>query len=538
MTTTIDYLITDDRVTIIMDGRFRSFSMSTDQGQTIADLLQAVPQDHEAIREAADIRLFIERKSFGRVAIDTDDIVRLDGEPVDYGVAQTLLHYYGRGADCTAIVKYIERVSLNPSEGIANDLYRFLKQGNLPLTPEGKIRAFKGVREDFLSFHRGSEEVEVLDGDTIEMHVGHIPHVPGTILRMRREDCNLDRSNSCGKGLHACSVEYLKAFYNRAAAYLIVEIDPADVTAIPDHSKDQKLRCHTLAVICQIEQEDIDRFFEDLAVDRRRFESGKQVEESQTTLAEALDPDQAEVARHEFMGAPIQIFGVDVEIPVVAAETAAHTYTPVARSADVVTDPVDHVGDDADTDLPLTDEQQQHYFDLGFAVGKDDGEGDAENGAPCNPLCPDDLQQMPEGEEALEAFMEGYREGYCAAYPPEVEETDDGIIDAAFEEVGLDEGIFDTEAEDVELGEGMKDAISETASGVAEALLEKPQKMGMDDGRAEAQKHIRAGMHPHCAPADHPHFTEFSGDIQRVYAWSFTMGYMGTFAAAHSEEVN
>jgi hypothetical protein len=50
------------------------------------------------------------------------------------------------------------RVSRNPDPTVAEDLYRFMENGNLPLDPEGYVLAFKKVDDEYRSFHAGKGE--------------------------------------------------------------------------------------------------------------------------------------------------------------------------------------------------------------------------------------------------------------------------------------------------------------------------------------------------------------------------------------------
>lgn len=233
--------ITGQNVSVLINKKFRTFPIGSEQGIKLVEALKESPQDVDKICEIADIANYLASKSFGRVIVDDRDQLRLDGRVINYGLAGKLQYFIAEGYDVAPLVAFIERVDMNPNKGIAEDLYAFLTKGNLPITPEGYFHAWKNVRDDFMDHHSGT-----------------VSYKPGETPSMPREQCDENRYQTCSRGLHACSYSYLPTFHGGRGKTVLVLIDPQDVTAIPTDYNQAKLRCCKMVVIDQVEYEKVE----------------------------------------------------------------------------------------------------------------------------------------------------------------------------------------------------------------------------------------------------------------------------------------
>lgn len=264
---TIPYTITETRISVLLDGRYRSLLSKSDQGMKLEGALKEAPQDLDKIRMLVDVPAYIAVHTFGRVIIDDHENVRLDGVKVDYGMIATLKRVVADGFDPTPMVKFIENVALNPDLTIAADLYPFLEKGNHPLTEDGCFLAFKRVDEEWRSFSSGWGEVYYPDSGEWVQETGCIRYPLLGQTRMKREDCDPSQGTACSKGLHVCSFEYLKGFHGGRGKIIIVKINPRDVTAFPSHYE-AKLRCCLVEIVGEIPEADAQEHFQ-RAVDLR-----------------------------------------------------------------------------------------------------------------------------------------------------------------------------------------------------------------------------------------------------------------------------
>lgn len=258
-----------DRISITLDHIQHSYLLNSELGQKL----------YEAIKAKAgveDVRLIvtseawnvaknfqIEGKDF---VLDDRDQLRLNGRVVDFGLTPIIKRMAEAGEDIEPLVNFMERVDKNPNKSVAKDLYRFLAKGGLPITPDGCFHANKRVGADFKSIHSGNEPTWTEVAGLTEQNTGKTHYPIGSVVWMRREDCDEDRSRTCSRGLHACSFDYLQSFSGERI--INVRIDPQDVTAIPNDYNDAKLRCCRMTVLAEIPEDDAKKYFSHV-VDRR-----------------------------------------------------------------------------------------------------------------------------------------------------------------------------------------------------------------------------------------------------------------------------
>lgn len=349
----------DARVSVLINNNWRSLLVNTDQGERLIEMLKQPTQDLDAITELVDVQLWVAKRSQGRVTVDECDRLRLDGKLIDYGLTGRIGAIIEQGMSFEALANFIERLSRNPDETVAEDLYRFMEKGNLPLDPEGYVLAFKKCDDEYNSYFSGAAKVN---------------YAPGSTPSMPREDCDPNRHQTCSRGLHACSYEYLNFWYKRSGRVVIVRIDPEHVTAIPADHNDQKLRCCQMEVLAEIAEEEAEKHF--AKVVDARYPPRKSVVEA------AID-------------AMVEARGDDVD------------------DGEAPQAPADAVNDarEDDDSAPVVVEWSRE----GYKRGYDSGASDFKNGYEFEPSMsgtfPDDLTQ-----EDRPVFCKGFVEGYEVGY--------------------------------------------------------------------------------------------------------------------------
>jgi hypothetical protein len=268
----IAYMIGAGRVNFVLNGRSRSYIVESEQGRQLIELLKQTPQPIDQIGEIAEIVTWVVKLSKGRVSVDDNQQIRLDGRSIDYGLSGRALQIIQQGMSFDSLANFIELLSENPDKSVAEDLYRFMERGALPLDEDGHILAFKKVKDDYMSYFSGAHKVRYMPGDT--------PSMP-------REECDPNRHKTCSRGLHACSMEYLNFWYSQSGKVMIVRINPRDVTAIPADHQDQKLRCCLMEVVGEIPEEDAKTHFPKV-VDNR-YRPAPKPEPTEEQIVEAVE---------------------------------------------------------------------------------------------------------------------------------------------------------------------------------------------------------------------------------------------------------
>jgi hypothetical protein len=152
------------------------------------------------------------------------------------GISKRILSMFEEGFDITPMTNFLENVMLNPSAESRQELFEFLDQNDLPITPDGDFLAYKKVRLDYMDVHSG----------TISNKVGENP-------KMDRVHVDADRRNECSNGLHFCSYTYLSNFSGRRV--MILKINPKNVVSIPNDYNRAKGRCSEYVVVGEVDVE-------------------------------------------------------------------------------------------------------------------------------------------------------------------------------------------------------------------------------------------------------------------------------------------
>ncbi|USN16233.1 hypothetical protein PAPPERLAPAPP_04920 [Brevundimonas phage vB_BpoS-Papperlapapp] len=413
----IAFMIGKERVSFVLNSRHRSYHLKSQQGQDLVALLRAEPQDVERIGELADIITYIAKQSNGRVTVDDCDRLRLDGKLIDYGLSGRMAQVVEAGVPFDALSRFIEKVSENPDKTVAEDLYRFMEKGGIPLTPDGNILVFKKVDPNYYSYASGTTmaRATLADGTVKEM-TGKVLYPLGGYVEMDREDCDPNRQRTCSKGLHGCSPEYLNFWYKQAGIVLIGEVDPKDVTAIPADHNDQKLRCCRMKIVGEIPEDDAKTHFP--SVVERRYETSYPTwdlsDDGRRAGGPALDAEgrtQAWIKRDAVM-----IWGVEG-----ASDDEGSAPTAPADAVN------DRAPAEPEAHTPLqfvaTDEDDNEFDAWGCGEGEGliAGRQDKANGYPAD----DTILSEPRNLDAddLKFYREGYADGYARGYAEPADET-------------------------------------------------------------------------------------------------------------------
>jgi transcriptional regulator with XRE-family HTH domain len=192
--------------------------------------------------DAKALRLFdtaqlIADKSQGRVQVKKDGVY-YNGTKIDNSLTTRILQLIREGKSVSKMLKFMDRLYLNPSQSAIDELYDWLNGCKLPITDDGRFVAYKRVRSDYKDVYSG----------TIDYSVGQI-------VFMKREDVNPNRHETCSRGLHFCSIAYLPSYSGERIMKVVV--DPADVVSIPSDYQYTKGRTWQLEVVEEISNSQI-----------------------------------------------------------------------------------------------------------------------------------------------------------------------------------------------------------------------------------------------------------------------------------------
>lgn len=235
------YIIQGDNVTVVIDNKSHMISKTHISYQKVIDAIKA--NDWELVRSVIDPVKTVIEFGKGNVAIKGDTLF-WKNRVLDTSLSRRIIQMCNEGFSVEPMVLFMENLMENPSNRAVNELYRFLENNNLPITPDGQFLAYKSIRDSYRDVHSNTvlnkpahlftdEDREAIlkpMGKKDEVTVAIDNNV--TVVSTNRNDVDDDMRNHCSYGLHICSREYLESF--GGDRIIIVKVNPRDVVSIPD----------------------------------------------------------------------------------------------------------------------------------------------------------------------------------------------------------------------------------------------------------------------------------------------------------------
>lgn len=217
----VSYLITDNNITVNYDGQTHIVPRT----DSLADrLIKAVKDKNlDDIPNLVSAAKRIENFSNGKFTV-VDGEILVNGIKAPSVLGNKILRFSNEGLPYEPLVKFAENIQRNPSYRSVNELFQFLEKNDHPITEDGKFIAYKRVRENFKDVHSGTFD-----------------NSPGNVVEMPRNQVNEDSNQTCSYGLHVANWDYAVNFY-QGGVMLEVEVDPADVVAVPVDYNQAKMR--------------------------------------------------------------------------------------------------------------------------------------------------------------------------------------------------------------------------------------------------------------------------------------------------------
>jgi hypothetical protein len=236
----VPYTLSAESVTVFVSGKMRTVLSGNKNFEKLREHLRGPEHDATTILTLSDREETI-RQSAGKSVEVINGTVYYKGEELHNALTNKLLNLLDDGFDATPWIKFLEKMMDNPSFRSRNCLYGFLEHFNAPITPEGNFIAFKRVGYNWKDLHTGTMDNSL-----------------GKVVKMDRSKVDDDPQHTCSSGLHVCADEYLKGYAtgenNRT---LVVEVNPANVVAVPYDYNFSKMRVCEYKVLTEIEPKEI-----------------------------------------------------------------------------------------------------------------------------------------------------------------------------------------------------------------------------------------------------------------------------------------
>ena len=226
----------DSSLTLVdTDGTPTTISNDQINYKTVYDAV--LTSDWATVRDNLDEPKAIINATHGNVSIENNKS-KYHGEELHNSVAKKLTDLIAQGmTDVDRWLKFINKLMANPSYNSREQAYNFIAHQGMPLTEDGNIIGYKGVRDDYMDKYSGTFDNSV-----------------GKEHWMQRADVDATPNNGCSSGFHIGSHEYADSWASSDAKLMLVEYSPADIVSVPDEHLHGKLRvcrykvideCHT-----------------------------------------------------------------------------------------------------------------------------------------------------------------------------------------------------------------------------------------------------------------------------------------------------
>jgi hypothetical protein len=226
MSKRVSWAITDQNVTVNYDGETHIIPRS----DALSDrLIKAVRENKlNEIPALVSAAKRIEVFSKGNFVVQ-DGRVMVNGVAAPRVLSDKIIRFSNEGLPFQPLLKFAENLQKNPSFRAVNELFTFLEKNDHPLTENGNFIAFKRVRDTFRDIHSNTMDNSV-----------------GNVVQVERNQVDEDSSRTCSHGLHVANWSYAHTQFASSNpetdVMLEVEVNPADVVAIPADYNNAKMR--------------------------------------------------------------------------------------------------------------------------------------------------------------------------------------------------------------------------------------------------------------------------------------------------------
>lgn len=239
MSKKVNWMITDQNITVNYDGQTHIVPRT----DALADrLIKAVREQRlDEIPMLVSTAKRIETFSQGNFVVQ-DGRILVNGVEAPPVLGNKIVKFSNEGLPYQPLVRFAERLQNNPSFRAVQELFTFLEKNDHPITENGCFIAYKRVRGTFKDIHSNTMDNSV-----------------GQVVTMPRNQVNEDSSQTCSYGLHVANWEYAHTQFASSDPatdiMLEVEVDPADVVAIPVDYNNAKMRVCKYKVLGVVDRE-------------------------------------------------------------------------------------------------------------------------------------------------------------------------------------------------------------------------------------------------------------------------------------------
>jgi len=268
----IPFIKTEKNLTLYCKGVTKIVPIGTPAYVQVTKLIKANAPEKDIIG-ACDLleRVKLKCHESGLFSTDENGDVWVESEKVARTLSDRILDFAEQGLPVEPLVKFWHNCMLNPDPRARTDLFAYMEVNGHPVTEDGCFISYKKVTDDFKD-HRTK---------TFDNRIGK------TVKEDRRLQ-DPDPKNTCSKGLHVASMDYVWGFgsgYN-----ICVKVNPRDVVAIPSDYDQKKMRVCEYTVLSMKDggKEPLDQSL--YGHNRTKVKEAEDVDVADTSLDEVTKP--------------------------------------------------------------------------------------------------------------------------------------------------------------------------------------------------------------------------------------------------------
>ncbi|AWB20639.1 hypothetical protein DA075_06630 [Methylobacterium currus] len=195
--------------------------------------------DIDALIKLADPTVELRAASGERLTFAGREM-RYDGLPLHNLWVDKIIAFKDEGENFDPIFRALEDLQLNPTPAARERLPLFVERSKLGFLPDGRIAAFKGVRDNYNDVHSNT-----------------VNYAVGKTVSMPRHECNANPDQTCTTGLHLGAIDYIRNNgygWGSDRRMLLCAFWPRHVVAVPVDYHGGKMRVEELTVLDEVDR--------------------------------------------------------------------------------------------------------------------------------------------------------------------------------------------------------------------------------------------------------------------------------------------
>jgi len=178
-----------------------------------------------------------------------DGLLYFEDEQVAKDPTNRIVECLQQGFPHQFMMNYLTNLYDNVSERAVQESYKWSSHKGLPITEDGMLVGYKGVRPYAGETIQGKNG-EIKEGDLVDIYTGNSfrNNVGDTASMKRRQVCD-DHTQGCDTGLHVGTYDYACDWAGNTGVVVLVKFNPKDIVSVPSDCEHQKMRVSSYEVI-------------------------------------------------------------------------------------------------------------------------------------------------------------------------------------------------------------------------------------------------------------------------------------------------